>query len=103
MLGQLSAPEHLPEEVLSRQAQLLLPTLTCLPRALGTQLIPHDLGIFFFLSTIIRPEPGRSTTGLLPENKHHRSLKVLIPSSLTGQAVKVHLLHSFRIRGMIGY
>lgn len=46
VLGQLSAPGHLPEERLSRQTQLLLPALTFLLRALGTQLTPHDLGIF---------------------------------------------------------
>lgn len=38
---------HLLEEGLSRQTQLLLSALTCLPRALGTQMIPHDLGFFF--------------------------------------------------------
>lgn len=66
-----------------------------------TQLIPHDLGIkknFFLKHCIIRPEPGRITTWsctLFPGNRHHRSSKVPVPSSLTGQVGNVHLLHPF--------
>ena len=45
VLRQLSAPRHLSGKGLSRQTQLLLPTLTYLPRGLGTQLTPHDLEI----------------------------------------------------------
>lgn len=45
VLWQLSAPRHLSGKGLSRQTQLLLPTVTYLPRGLGTQLTPHDLEI----------------------------------------------------------
>lgn len=65
VLRQLSAPRHLSGKGLSRQTQLLLPTLTYLPGGLGTQLTPHDLEIKKKRKekgTITGPEPGRITT-----------------------------------------